>query len=89
MCYWYGRWAYPCVRELKGTAIQIFKPIEEEEFLQLNEDDRRRHLQIASMCGQAKSEVASAIDGDIATGEITAPSSALEEHCVYDIEGLE
>lgn len=89
-CWWNGKRRPACRRNEEGAALalQVFKPLNDEELQKLNEEDRRRHLQVASMCGEAKADVETAINQEIEAGEIFVPSDALEKHCVYDIEGL-
>jgi hypothetical protein len=83
-CYWNGRWAKACRRE--DRQLYIHTKLSDTELSAMNDDDRRRHLQINAMCDEAVADVVVAIENDIQQGVITAPMSSFSQHCMYDIE---
>jgi hypothetical protein len=83
-CFWNGRWAKACRRE--DRQLYIHQKLSDTELSALNDDDRRRHLQINAMCDEAVADVVVAIENDIQQGVITAPMSSFSQHCMYDIE---
>jgi hypothetical protein len=65
-------------------ALTMHEDLLEEEIADLNEDDRRRHLAIAALCQEAKSEVASAIGEAEREGIVPIPpDSTVVEQCFY------
>jgi hypothetical protein len=65
-------------------ALTMHEDLLEEEIADLNEDDRRRHLTIAALCHEAKSEVASAMDEAEREGLVPIPpDSTVVEQCFY------
>jgi hypothetical protein len=81
MCYVSGVWIDRCRR-----ALTMHNDLTEEEVADLNEDDRRRHLQISSLCKEAKMGIASVIGEAESEGLIPfPPDSKFAEQCFYEI----
>lgn len=80
MCYVNGVWIDRCRRELT-----LHEDLSEEELANLNEDDRRRHLQIEALCQEATTAVASVIEGATSEGLVPIPpNSTMAEQCFYE-----
>ena len=75
-------WRPKCDRVLKEH-----KDLSDEEVAGLNEDDRRRHLQISALCSEAKAGVSNAITEAESSGSIPLPEGgSFIEQCLYEIE---
>jgi hypothetical protein len=80
MCYVNGVWVDRCRRDLT-----MHEDLSEEEVADLNEDDRRRHLQLSTLCKEAKTGIASAIGEAKSEGLIPIPpGSTITEKCYYE-----
>jgi hypothetical protein len=79
-CYWNGQWRPACRRQL-----QIHQKLSHDELSALSDDDRRRHIQINTMCDEAVADVVDAIETDIQQGANTAQISLFSLHCMYDV----
>ena len=63
----------------------MHEDLSEEAIANLNEDDRRRHLQIAALCEEAKTGVSSAISEAESGGIVPVPAgSEFVEQCFYE-----
>ena len=63
----------------------MHEDLSEEAIANLNEDDRRRHLQIAALCEEAKTGVSSAISEAESDGIVPVPAgSEFVEQCFYE-----
>ena len=81
LCYVSGVWMDRCRR-----GLTMHEDLAEEKITELNEDDRRRHLQISTLCEEAKEGVASAISNATSEGIIPLPpNSTVVEECYYEI----
>jgi hypothetical protein len=80
MCYVNGVWIDRCRRELT-----MHEDLSEEEVADLNEEDRRRHLEIAALCEEAKTAVAAVIEDAESEGIIPVPPDReIAEQCFYE-----
>jgi hypothetical protein len=64
----------------------MHEDLSEEAIANLNEEDRRRHLQISTLCQEAKAGVASTIQEATKEGVVPLPDGGkFVEQCFYEI----
>ena len=84
--YYTGCWVSGIWRERCRRALTMHEDLTEEAVADLNEDDRRRHLQISTLCQEAKTGVASSIQEATSEGVVPLPDgSKFVEQCFYEV----
>ena len=63
----------------------MHEDLSEEAIANLSENDRRRHLQVAELCEEAKTGISTAISRAESDGTIPVPDGAeFVEQCFYE-----
>lgn len=80
-CWVSGTYVTRCRR-----ALTMHEDLSEDDIANLNEDDRRCHLEVAALCQEAKTGVSSTIVEAASEGVVPLPDgSKLVEQCFYEI----
>ena len=81
-----GCWVSGIYRDRCRRALTMHEDLSEDAIADLGEDDRRRHLQISTMCQEAKTGVSSAIQEATSEGIVPLPEGGkFVEQCFYEI----
>lgn len=84
--YYTGCWVNGIWRDRCRRALTMHEDLTEDAIADLNEDDRRRHLQISTLCQEAKSGVSTTLDEAASNGVVPLPEGGtFVEQCFYEI----
>jgi hypothetical protein len=84
--YYTGCWVNFVWRDRCRRALTMHEDLSEEAIANLNEVDRRRHLQISTLCQEAKAGVAETIKEATKEGVVPLPDGGkFVEQCFYEI----
>jgi hypothetical protein len=84
--YYTGCWVNFIWRDRCKRALTMHEDLSEDAIADLNENNRRRHLQISTLCEEAKAGVASTIEDATREGVVPLPDGGkFVEQCFYEI----
>lgn len=79
-----GCWVNGVFRERCDRELSFHEDLSEEEIAKLSEEDRRRHLEVAVLCDEAKVGIASAVLENEIKGVIPVPTGGeFIERCLF------
>jgi hypothetical protein len=83
--YYTGCWVNGVWKDRCRRGLTMHEDLSEEAIANLNEADRRRHLQVAALCDEAKTGVSSVIVEAKSDGIVPVPEGAeFVEQCFYE-----
>jgi hypothetical protein len=83
--YYTGCWVNGIWRDRCRRGLTMHEDLSEAAIANLSDDDRRRHLQVAALCAEAKTGVSAAIEDAESDGIVPVPEGAeFVEQCFYE-----
>jgi hypothetical protein len=83
--WWAGCWVSGVYYDQCRRDLALHQDLSEEDMAELNEEDRRRHLQVSQLCREAKVGISSAINDAGNEGTIPVPDGGhFIQQCLYE-----